>query len=213
MTWQTVYRSDYIPTNLDPEWKPFSINLDRLCQGDFHKPIQIEVFDWEKNGKHQTMGKVESSVSALLAAKVANGSGNPKQANISKAFTLLRKGKDCGKLVVTQASVQGAQVPVDTGFGAALGSAPVSDTPSGELSLSNRPVKISNSTLSPPAGSSPAVPVPLAPPMAPPPPASAPMMPPPMAPPTAPTQRKPKFVDYLTGGLELELSIAGTYSI
>lgn len=203
MKWQTVYRSDHMPKNLDPEWKPFSVDIGRLCEGDFDKPIQIEVLDWEKSGTHRTMGKVETSVNRLLSAKITNAGG---RVDVSKAFTLTKRGKDCGKIVVTQARcTQGAQ-PVNPSGG--FGLAPLSEgntEVSDELTLSERPVKISSSLLAPPVvangGSTPSAP--LAPMTQPLPPPSAPMAPP-------VSERRPKFVEYLTGGLELELSIAST---
>jgi hypothetical protein len=33
--------------------------MSSLCNGDVHRPIRIEIFDWDSNGKHQSMGQVQ----------------------------------------------------------------------------------------------------------------------------------------------------------
>ena len=38
--------------NLNPRWKMFTISVQALCNGDPNRPIEIEIFDWEKNGEH-----------------------------------------------------------------------------------------------------------------------------------------------------------------
>jgi len=37
-----------------------------LCNGDMDRPLKIEVFDWEKSGKHVFMGLVNVSVRDLV---------------------------------------------------------------------------------------------------------------------------------------------------
>ncbi len=37
-----------------------------LCNGDPHRPLRIDVFDYESSGRHQYMGSVETSVDALM---------------------------------------------------------------------------------------------------------------------------------------------------
>ena len=104
--WMPVYRSKPVMNNLNPEWEAFSIPMDQLCNGDRSKPILIEVFDWEKSGKHQTMGSFETNVNGLIAAKIMQNPSNPKEVPLTSAFTVRnKKNKDFGKIVVTQASV------------------------------------------------------------------------------------------------------------
>lgn len=43
-----------------------------LCNGDIDRPLRIEVLDWDKHGKHQSMGVVETSARALMDS---NGAG------------------------------------------------------------------------------------------------------------------------------------------
>ena len=51
-----VYRSVYIPNNLNPWWEPVSVDIDALCEGKRNKVFRILVFDHESDGKHDLMG-------------------------------------------------------------------------------------------------------------------------------------------------------------
>jgi hypothetical protein len=42
--------------------------MAQLCNGDFDRPLKIEVFDFEKTGKHVFMGQASVSVRDLLAS-------------------------------------------------------------------------------------------------------------------------------------------------
>lgn len=42
------------------------ISMVTLCNGDMDRPLKIEVFDWEKSGKHVFMGLVNVSVRDLI---------------------------------------------------------------------------------------------------------------------------------------------------
>lgn len=173
-SWQPVYRSEYVNNNLNPKWKPCSVDLNQLCEGDLDKPVRIDVWDWEKSGKHDPMGSFETTVNAMMRAVEPTGSGNPKTVDTKKAFKLIRRGKDFGMVLVTGASIQG---------GSSLGGSGTSqpNTPS-----SQQPVAAM-----------------VASPMAP--------LPQPIPPPMAfvsPPESRPKFVDYLAGGCELQMSVA-----
>jgi len=39
-----VYTSETIKKNLNPQWAPFSINLQTLCNGDLMRPVSLEVY-------------------------------------------------------------------------------------------------------------------------------------------------------------------------
>ena len=42
------------------------ISMVTLCNGDMDRPLKLEVFDWEKSGKHVFMGLVNVSVRDLI---------------------------------------------------------------------------------------------------------------------------------------------------
>ena len=49
------------------------IPMSSLCNGDIYRPLRIEIFDWDKNGKHQTMGVVSACVIYVWAVYVSCG--------------------------------------------------------------------------------------------------------------------------------------------
>jgi copine 1/2/3 len=46
--------------------------MSTLCNGDLDRPLKIDVWDAESNGKHDSMGSVKTSVRAMLTG---NGQG------------------------------------------------------------------------------------------------------------------------------------------
>ena len=136
---------------------------------------------------HNSMGFFETSVNALMNAKVHSGSGDPKSIDTSKAFQLKKKGMLFGTMVVTEASIQGA-----TGVSASTATASAPLIPqSGATSSTGFAYALgtpSTSTMMAPA-----------------------IVPSVTTTPVASESRgvyKPNFVDYVSGGLELQLSVA-----
>ena len=221
ITWQPVYRSKHVMNNLNPQWTSASIDLHRLCEGDYNRPVRIRLWDWQKNGKHTTMGEIETTVNGILQAV----------GDVKKAFLPTHRGKQYGKLVVRAATISGASpggtpaafAPPTT---AAIPQAvpppqqaplpqatPVGDIPDFAQALDVPPPKFSTmatvataaSTFSAsrppptaPTSSAPAVPfVPTAY-------QPAVAIPPPILPP----KPKPSFIDYMMGGCELDMCVA-----
>ena len=193
MTWQTLFRSKHIDNDLNPIWEPFVIDLNRLLdqaqntkqqqqQDPKQQPIKISVFDWEKSGKHKSLGQFETTVQALLDAETPGASGPYKDVNLSKAFILHKKTgggagsrKEFGRVVVVRAVLEG-------------------DGDDNNDNHNNKNVSTTTTTMTMPTP----IPVPM----------------------TGVgstynkyntaynNNKKPSFVDYLTGGCELEMSIA-----
>ncbi|EEC51791.1 predicted protein, partial [Phaeodactylum tricornutum CCAP 1055/1] len=86
LTWQPVYRSEHINNDLNPKWAALTVDLNRLCAGDLDSPILLSVWDWEKNGKRQSMGSFETSVNGLLSSVTNGASGSAKTVDLAKAF-------------------------------------------------------------------------------------------------------------------------------
>jgi hypothetical protein len=197
-SWLPVYRSEHVNNDLNPKWEPVSVDVNKLCEGDLDKAILIQVWDWDKSGNHTPMGSIETTVNAMIRAVTPGAGGNPKHVDTKNAFTLKRNGKDFGLILVIAASVSGGSngrsgaVSSDTPFSMALG-APPSAT-----------VAATATTVPAPMATLPRPSQPVATPMAPMP---MPIPPPPRA--YAPvTPRKPKFIDYISGGLELQMAVA-----
>jgi len=255
LTWQPVYRSKHIDNNLNPEWPPFEVDVYRLCGGDLNKPVLIKVFDWEKNGKHVSIGSCETTVNQILGTALS-GPGGFRPADASKGFALKKRARQLtGNLIVLSARIVGSPstgAPSPSSYS----SMPTMPSPPGGAvvtAMSPPPVQSSSSSSShgtPPfsqaldrpspsfstgynsnayASSAPPslqsydsgslLPPPIAPPTVPgmpsaaaravAPPARPVSIPPAVSSSSASGSRPlPTFVDYLSGGLELELSIA-----
>jgi hypothetical protein len=230
LTWQPVYRSQPIMNNLNPIWPPCTIDVARLCEGDLNKPILIEVFDWDKKGKNILIGKFETSIQGLISSVVEE---NVKAPNTSKAFTTVKMRRDTGQIIVTAAYLEGfgppgaanatqhatvSSVPIVQPQGPsamATTTTPVTyDTPSFAEALDRPPPSFQTTatmlTAAAAISSNPNLsnhaiaPIPYIP--------SAPMESPMITANTIYPQQqmknRPKFTDYLTGGCELELTIA-----
>jgi hypothetical protein len=183
--------------DLNPKWKPISISVNDICDGDRDKTVLIAIKDWEKSGKHGTMGFFETSVNALLHSKVHGGTGDVKTIDTSKAFHLKFKGKDCGSIVVTEAKIEGGSVtPISTASVATAASDVPAKTPVGSASQSLPP--FSQALSRPPPSVASPVPAP----------ALTTVATGTSITPTASPSARPKFVDYLSGGLELQLTVA-----
>lgn len=53
-----VWKSSKVDNSLSPVWPAAKIAMSALCNGDLHRPLKLEIFDWDSNGKHQSMGHV-----------------------------------------------------------------------------------------------------------------------------------------------------------
>ncbi len=231
--WQPVYRSEPVMKNLNPVWKPFSIPLGNLCGGDKDQPILIEVFDWEKSGKHKAMGSIQTTVNALLF--LVGGS--------ERTLALMQKTILYGFLQVDTASISGEELATSAASAATRSANNISGAPPKKFVKINGITKINPeyqkwknaqgngasasalpSRVPEPAHSTASyqsthsaqqsVPLPAF--------GQALDLPPPMPPPLPPppqvndhsyvTESKPTFVDYLAGGTEFNLIVAVDYT-
>jgi len=92
-----VYKSEFIKSNIFPEWAPVRLSLQKVCNSDIDRPIKIEIFDYEKDGKHREMGTVDTTVRNLIEGDSLNviyhgtpfGSLLVRRGNIIEVPTLL----------------------------------------------------------------------------------------------------------------------------
>jgi hypothetical protein len=98
--WITVHRTEYLLNHLNPVFQPFSLSLETLCYADPHWPLQVTVMDWERNGKHRTLGYFHTTWHQLKQLVTTNGN-----ADRSKALTVSMDGSASAMalLVVLQA--------------------------------------------------------------------------------------------------------------
>lgn len=58
-------------------WQEATINLEQLCDGDLNKPLQIELWDYEDNGKNRIVAKLKDKLTLnILMSKSENLRGN-----------------------------------------------------------------------------------------------------------------------------------------
>ncbi|XP_072403603.1 copine-2 [Chiloscyllium punctatum] len=66
--WMLVHRTEVIKNTLDPVWKPFSMPLVSLCNGDVEKTIKILCYDYDNDGGHDFIGESQTTVSKMSEA-------------------------------------------------------------------------------------------------------------------------------------------------
>nr|XP_023411337.1 copine-2 isoform X5 [Loxodonta africana] len=67
--WMLVHRTEVIKYTLDPVWKPFTVPLVSLCDGDTEKPIRVMCYDYDNDGGHDFIGEFQTSVSQMCEAR------------------------------------------------------------------------------------------------------------------------------------------------
>eukprot|EP00042_Codosiga_hollandica_P043619 m.415668 g.415668 ORF g.415668 m.415668 type:complete len:556 (-) comp56603_c0_seq1:144-1811(-) len=90
LAWAKLYQSEIIKVTLEPAWKPFSLKLQTLCNGDEHLALHIECYDWDEHSAHDLIGVCVTTLAQIKTAS-ANRSGlpliNEKKALSKKAYT------------------------------------------------------------------------------------------------------------------------------
>lgn len=43
--------------NLNPSWKPFSIPVRTICNGDYERSLKVVCHDWNASGRHSLIGE------------------------------------------------------------------------------------------------------------------------------------------------------------
>ena len=60
-----VFKSEIIKSNLNPVFKPFKIQSQTLCNCDPYRPIIITIYDWDKTGNDDLIGRYETNLNEL----------------------------------------------------------------------------------------------------------------------------------------------------
>lgn len=56
-----------IKNTLNPTWKRFEIPVRTFCNGDYTRPIQINCYDWDSDGSHDTIGSCTTTLQELVS--------------------------------------------------------------------------------------------------------------------------------------------------
>jgi hypothetical protein len=68
-TWLLVHRTEVIKKTLDPRWKPFTIPVNKLSNGDDNRQIRFQIFDWNKTGNMDFIGEFVASINDIQKKK------------------------------------------------------------------------------------------------------------------------------------------------
>lgn len=77
-----VHKTEIIRNNSNPMWKSFNIPVTSLCNGDKHRPVKIECYDYNSDGSHSLIGDLSFTVDELI-----------KETNFSKQLIHPKKRK------------------------------------------------------------------------------------------------------------------------
>ncbi|XP_050990851.1 copine-2 isoform X1 [Labeo rohita] len=67
--WMMVHRTEVIKNTLDPVWKPFTVPLISLCNGDVDRNIKVLCYDYDNDGGHDFIGEFQTSVNKMSEAQ------------------------------------------------------------------------------------------------------------------------------------------------
>uniref|UniRef100_A0A669EF66 Copine-2 n=1 Tax=Oreochromis niloticus TaxID=8128 RepID=A0A669EF66_ORENI len=111
--WMLVHRTEVIKNTLDPVWKPFTVPLISLCNGDVDRSIKVLCYDYDNDGGHDFIGEFQTTVAKMSEAQnsveVEFDCINPKKQKKKKNY------KNSGVIIVKSCKVR-----TDGGFLAIL---------------------------------------------------------------------------------------------
>lgn len=70
-----LYRSDVVKKNRSPEWVPFELSTSAV--GGLDIPLTINCYDWDKNGGHDLIGSLTTTLRDFSFGSMASALVNP----------------------------------------------------------------------------------------------------------------------------------------
>ncbi|EDQ88285.1 uncharacterized protein MONBRDRAFT_26531 [Monosiga brevicollis MX1] len=65
-SWRPIFKSEVIKKTLNPTWKTIQLPRRAFGNGGPDDSVRIEVYDWDRNGKHDFIGKVQVTLRELF---------------------------------------------------------------------------------------------------------------------------------------------------
>uniref|UniRef100_A0AAV1UNV1 C2 domain-containing protein n=1 Tax=Peronospora matthiolae TaxID=2874970 RepID=A0AAV1UNV1_9STRA len=65
-SWTQVYRTETIDNNLNPKWRRFEVPLQQLCNGEYKRPLLLQVLDEDRGGKSELIGLAQTTLEEIL---------------------------------------------------------------------------------------------------------------------------------------------------
>nr|XP_020442919.1 copine-2-like [Monopterus albus] len=101
--WMLVHRTEVIKNTLDPAWKPFTVPLISLCNGDVDRSIKVLCFDYDNDGGHDFIGEFQTTVARMSesqnSVEVEFDCINPKKQKKKKNY------KNSGVIIVKSCKI------------------------------------------------------------------------------------------------------------
>ncbi|CAB1323266.1 unnamed protein product [Coregonus sp. 'balchen'] len=102
--WMLVHRTEVIKNTLDPVWKPFTVPLISLCDGDVDRSIKVLCYDYDNDGGHDFIGEFQTTVTKMSEAQnsleVEFECINPKKQKKKKSY------KNSGIIILKSCKVE-----------------------------------------------------------------------------------------------------------
>eukprot|EP00899_Mesostigma_viride_P013966 jgi/Mesvir1/22570/Mv18574-RA.1 len=70
-----VYKTEVKKNTLAPVWRPLTVTMQQLCNGDVERPLVLEVYDWDRRGTHELIGLTQRSLRDMQDSVLAVGGG------------------------------------------------------------------------------------------------------------------------------------------
>uniref|UniRef100_A0A8C7C5Z3 Copine-2 n=1 Tax=Oncorhynchus kisutch TaxID=8019 RepID=A0A8C7C5Z3_ONCKI len=102
--WMLVHRTEVIKNTLDPVWKPFTVPLISLCNGDVDRSIKVLCYDYDNDGGHDFIGEFQTTVNKMSEAQNSLETEfeciNPKKQKKKKSY------KNSGIIILKSCKVE-----------------------------------------------------------------------------------------------------------
>mgnify|MGYP001791729750 CR=1 FL=1 len=46
-----VHKTEVVKNSLNPVWRELSIPVSELCNGNWDRPVRVECYDWDSDGR------------------------------------------------------------------------------------------------------------------------------------------------------------------
>lgn len=97
-----VYRTEVKKNTLKPDWAPFEVKSQTLCNGDIDRTVKVICYDWNRSGHCAYMGEFETTV-----RRIGDGTAENTYDLINKDKKKKKKGyKNSGTIQFTRCGVK-----------------------------------------------------------------------------------------------------------
>lgn len=64
-TFTVVHRTEHLLNTVNPSWRPFTIPVTKLCNGDYDRVVKVTCHDYQSNGSHKFIGEFATDMRQL----------------------------------------------------------------------------------------------------------------------------------------------------